>query len=72
MKIKERHDILWNSIGHFEEEQFAYSSVGKLFFGSLTYICAGNLLASYIFCLYNNEYHPFRNILINEEGKIFF
>ena len=67
--IKQRHDLLTNTIGYFPEEAQAYKNVFICIFGSLSYILLSSGLATLFFKWYNNKYHPFHKILVDGESK---
>ena len=68
--MQERHDILSRTIGYLEEEQEALDRGYLLLIGSTVTMVVGSLLQILFFYLYNGPFHPFANILVDEEeGK---
>ena len=61
--MKERHNILYHSIGFHVKEHAAMEMVTYLIFGSSAYILFGSLLEAIFFNLYNSSFHPFGKIL---------
>ena len=69
-KMQERHDILSRTIGYLDEEQEALDRGYLLLISSTATMVVGSLLQILFFYLYNGQYHPFANILVDEtEGK---
>ena len=68
--MQERHDILIRTIGYLDEEQEALDRGYLLLIGSTIAMIGGSLLQILFFYLYNGPFHPFANILVDEdEGK---
>ena len=65
--MKERHDILWNTIGFLEEEQIALENGYLILVLSSAWIFIGGFAEAYFFSLYNGKFHPFANILQNHQ-----
>ena len=63
-KMKERHDILANTIGYLPQEEEALKTGYHLLIGSLSMVIIGTILEVLFFWLYNGSCHPFANILI--------
>ena len=61
--MRERHIILYDSIGFKEKEQIAMKMVTNLIIGCSAYILFGTLLEAIFFNLYNSMFHPFGKIL---------
>ena len=61
--MKERHILLYNSIGILKEEHDAMKTVTILIVGFTSYVLIGTLFEAIFFSLYNSSYHPFANIL---------
>ena len=66
--VEVRHEFLWNSIGILEKEAESIDIIRKLLHGSIAYIIFGTLLQGFFFHLYNEKFHPFKEIL-NYQGK---
>ena len=66
-----RHDFLWNSIGYLEKEAESIDVIRKLLSGSIIYLVFGTMLQGFSFYLYNEKFHPFKEILetINNQSK---
>ena len=68
--MQERHDILRSTIGFLDEEQEALDRGYMLLIGSTVTMVVGSLLQILFFYLYNEPFHPFANILVDEtEGR---
>ena len=65
--MQERHDILRSTIGFLDEEQEALDRGYMLLIGSTVTLVAGSLLQILFFYLYNGPFHPFANILVDED-----
>ena len=65
--MQERHDILTRTIGYLDEEQEALHRGYLLLIGSTVTMVTGSLLQILFFYLYNRPFHPFANILIDED-----
>ena len=65
--MQERHDILSRTIGYFDEEQEAMDKGIMLLICSTVTMVVGSLLQILFFYLYNGPFHPFANILIDED-----
>ena len=61
-----RHDFLWNSIGYLEKEAESIDVIRKLLCGSIIYLVFGTMLQGFSFYLYNEKFHPFKEILKNQ------
>ena len=68
LKIQERHSFLHDTIGYLPEENEAFESVNFLLFGSFGYIIGSSILEMILFYLYNSKFHPFKNILVSDDG----
>ena len=66
--MQERHDILTRTIGYLDEEQEALDTGYLLIICSTVTMAVGSLLQILFFYLYNGPFHPFANILVDEEG----
>jgi hypothetical protein len=69
MKISERQGLLYETIGYLEEESLATVKVWMIAGLSLFFVIIFTLVEALLFILYNNKYHPFKNILLDMEGK---
>ena len=69
LKIEERHSFLYDTIGYLPEEKEAFEKVNFLLFGSFGYMIVGSVLEMILFYLYNNKCHPFKNILVSDDGQ---
>ena len=69
MKISERQNILYETIGYLPEELWASVEVWKIAGLSLYFVIISTVIEAWLFILYNNKYHPFKNILLDMEGK---
>ena len=68
--MQERHDILSRTIGYLDEEQEALDRGYLLLICSTAVIIVGSLLQILFFYLYNRIFHPFANILVDDnEGE---
>ena len=68
--MQERHDILSRTIGYLDEEQEALEKGYLLVISSTVIVVVGSLLQILFFYLYNRPFHPFANILVDEnEGS---
>ena len=65
--MQERHDVLSRTIGYLDEEQEALDRGYLVLIGSTVTIVVGSLLQILLFYLYNGPFHPFANILIDED-----
>ena len=65
IKISERHGILYETIGHLPEEQTAYERVWMIAGISLAFVIFGTILEAFFFIIYNEIFHPFKNIIID-------
>ena len=72
--MQERHDILSRTIGYLDEEQEALDKGYLLLICSTVTMVVGTLLQILFFYLYNGPFHPFANILVdeNEGTKLIF
>ena len=61
--MRERHIILYESIGFHIKEQIAMKMVTNLIIGCSAYILFGTLLEAIFFDFYNSMFHPFGKIL---------
>ena len=66
-KMQERHDILSRTIGYLDEEQEALDRGYLLLICSTVTLVVGSLLQILFFFLYNGPFHPFANILVDED-----
>ena len=64
--VEMRHDFLWNSIGYLEKEAESIDVIRKLLRGSIIYLVFGTMLQGFSFYLYNEKFHPFKEILNNQ------
>ena len=64
--VEMRHDFLWNSIGYLEKEAESIDVIRKLLRGSIIYLVVGTILQGFLFYLYNEKFHPFKEILNNQ------
>ena len=62
-KIQERHIFLTNTIGFLPDEQVAYLNSWLIFETSILFWFSGTLLQWFFFMLYNQKFHPFKDIL---------
>ena len=65
--MQERHDILARTIGYLDEEQEALDRGYLLMICSTVTMVVGSLLQILFFYLYNGKFHPFANILVDED-----
>ena len=65
IKISERHWILYETIGYLPEEQTAYEHVWIIAGSSLAFVIFGTILEAFLFIIYNERVHPFKNIIID-------
>ena len=65
IKISERHDILYETIGYLPEEQTSYEQVWIIANSSLVFVIIGTILEAILFVIYNEKVHPFKNIIID-------
>ena len=65
-KMQERHDVLKRTIGYLDEEQKALDKGYFLLIVSSITIVVGSLLQILFFYMYNGPFHPFVNILVDE------
>ena len=75
LNVKERHKILYQSIGFHKEEHDSMEVVTSLVVGSTAYILLGTLLELIFFKLYNSSFHPFAKILDlseSSQGTLFY
>ena len=61
-----RHDFLWNSIGYLEKEAESIDVIRKLLLSSMIYLVFGTFLQGFFFNLYNEKFHPFKEVLDNQ------
>ena len=64
--MHERHNILIRTIGYFDKEQDALDRGYLLLICSSVTMVVGSLLQILFFYLYNGQFHPFANILVDE------
>ena len=69
MKISERQGILYETIGYLEEESLATVKVWTIAGLSLFFVIVFTVIEAGLFILYNNKYHPFKNILLDMDSK---
>lgn len=72
-KMKERQEILLNSIGVLDEEANAMITGYFILSISIFWVLVGGFTEAFFFSLYNGRCHPFANILAessNIHGKI--
>ena len=69
MKISERQGILYETIGYLEEESLATVKVWTIAGLSLYFVIIFPLVEAWLFILYNNKHHPFKNILLDMDSK---
>ena len=68
--MQQRHDILSRTIGYLDEEQEALERGYLILICSTVTMLLGGLLQILFFYLCNGPFHPFANILVNDnEGK---
>ena len=67
--MQERHDVLSRTIGYLDEEQEALDKGYLLLICSTVTMVVGSLLQILFFYLYNGPFHPFANILVDEDSK---
>ena len=67
MKITTRHNILYESIGYLPEEQESFINVWLLAGISLFCVILFTCFEAMLFILYNEKYHPFANIIVNQK-----
>ena len=67
MKITTRHNILYESIGYLPEEQESFINVWLLAGISMFCVILFTLFEAILFILYNEKYHPFANIIVNQK-----
>ena len=65
MKISERHVILYETIGYLPEEQTSYENVWIIAGVSLAFVTCGTILEAFLYMIYNERVHPFKNIIID-------
>ena len=65
--MQERHDILSRTIGYLDKEQEALDTGYLLLICSFSIMIVGSLLQVLFFWLYNGKFHPFANILLDED-----
>ena len=63
IKITERHNILYETIGYLPEEQEAYVKVWYIAGISLGCVIVCTVIEAGLFLLYNEKFHPFKNII---------
>ena len=68
--MQERHDILSRTIGYLDKEQEALDTGYLLLICSFSVMIVGSLLQVPFFWLYNGNFHPFVNILLDEDKTI--
>ena len=68
--LHQRQTFLYNTIGYFEEERASYICAIILLSTSLGVMVLCNALAWLFFNLYNEKFHPFKEILDTSNGKI--
>ena len=61
--VEQRHIFLWNTIGYKEEEAESIATIRRLLYGSLCYLVFGSMLEAFFFNLYNERFHPFKDIM---------
>ena len=64
MKISERHNILYNTVGYLPEEQTAYVHVWIIAGISITLLILCSILEVFLSITYNETVHPFKNIVV--------
>ena len=69
MKISERQGILYETIGYLEEESLATVKVWTIAGLSLFFVIIFTVIEAWLFILYNDKYHPFKNILLDMDSK---
>ena len=69
MKISERQKILYETIGYLPEELWASVEVWKIAGLSLCFVIIFTVIEAWLFILYNDKYHPFKNILLDMDSK---
>ena len=67
MKISERQKILYETIGYLPAELWASVEVWKIAGLSLYFVIILTVIEAWLFILYNNKYHPFKNILLDSK-----
>ena len=65
IKISERHNILYETIGYLPEEQTSYEQVWIIANSSLVFVIFGTILEAILVVIYNEKVHPFKNIIID-------
>ena len=68
--MQERHDILSKTIGYLDKEQEALDGGYILMNCSFSIMIVGSLLQVLFFWLYNGKFHPFANILLDDDEVI--
>ena len=64
--MQQRHDILSRTIGYLDEEQEALERGYLILICSTVTMLLGGLLQILFFYLYNGPFHPFANILVDD------
>ena len=57
--------ILYETIGYLPEEQTSYENVWIIAGVSLAFVTCGTILEAFLFIIYNERVHPFKNIIID-------
>ena len=65
MKISERQGILYETIGYLEEESLATVKVWTIAGLSLFFVIVFTVVEAWLFILYNEDYHPFKDIIVD-------
>ena len=61
--VERRHEFLLKSIGYLEDENIAVNTIWRLLFISFAVLGFGSLLQVFFFHMYNEVFHPFKDIL---------
>merc|ERR1739848_155080 len=69
INISIRHDFLYNSIGYLDKEQEAYENVWIISALSLTFVLLSTLMETWLFIVYNQKCHPFKDIIVGIETE---
>ena len=71
LNVERRHEFLWNSFGYLDDEEDALFTIRYLCLGSFIALVLGTILQWLFFSLYNEKYHPFKDILVYSHQGIF-
>ena len=70
MKISERHNILYNTVGYLPEEQTAYVNVWIIAGIAIPLLILSTILEVFLSITYNETVHPFRNIVVDIKPNV--